>query len=106
MRHEDRAIDGRTAPASLRRTGLRCIRSTAGCQIMGGSNVCADVSRGAIGCFGPRSTGFLCGQACVSYHLICVECVRKVGDPLSSSLAVLYDIHPLPVLRPTDISFF
>lgn len=98
-------MNGRIAPASLRRAGLRCIRPPAGCQIMGGSNVGADGCRGVIGCFGPRTAGFFCGQACVSYHLICVECVRKVGDPLSSSLAVLYDIHPLPVLRPTDISF-
>lgn len=61
--------------------------------------------RGVIGCFAPRTTRFFCGQAHVSYHLICIECVRKVGDPLSSSLAVLQVIHPLLVPLPTDISF-
>lgn len=103
MRREDWAVDGGT---SLRRADLRHIRPSAGYRIAGGSSVCADCCRGVLDCFGPRTTGFFCVQACLSYHLICVECARKVGDPLSSSLAVLHDIHPLPVLRPTDISFF
>lgn len=106
MRREDGAVDGRTARTSLRRADLRHILPPAGYRTVGGSSVSANGCRGVNDCFGPRTTGFFCGQACLSYHLICVKCARKVGDPLSSSLAVLHDTHPLPVLRPTDISFF